>query len=87
MVFGTKHSLKTKADSLKIKCDDGTYLHRVDQIKYLGIWLDPEFTFKTHIYHIRPKINFGSSVLYSVRKCFTFSVRKIIIGYYYIAFF
>ncbi len=32
MIFGTKRKFKLKSNHLKIVCNDGTYLHRVDQI-------------------------------------------------------
>ncbi len=28
---------KLKSNNIKIMCIDGTYLHRMDQIKYLGL--------------------------------------------------
>ena len=40
MVFGTKHNLKTKSNNLIITCKDGMNLLRVEQFKYLGLWLD-----------------------------------------------
>ncbi len=48
MVFGTKQMFQLKYNNIKIMCNDGTYLHRVDQIKYLGLWLDPELSFLLH---------------------------------------
>lgn len=78
MLFGTKQNLaiKTSNQSLSISCLDGTHLHRVDHIKYLGLWLDSELSFKCHIDNITRKINFSAGVLYRNRKCFTFSIRK-----------
>ena len=34
MVFGTRHNLKSKSNNLILVCNDGTYLHQVDQTKY-----------------------------------------------------
>ena len=76
MVFGTKHNLKMKSDNLIISCNDGTNLHRVKQFKYLGLWLDPELTFKPHIDYIHRKISFGISVLFRSKNCFTLNVRR-----------
>ena len=76
MVFGTRQSLKSKSNNLIIKCNDDTLLHRVDQIKYLGLWLDSELSFKLHIEHISRKINFGTSVLFRSRNCFTLNIRQ-----------
>ena len=59
-----------------ITCLDGTHLHRVDHIKYLGVWLDTELSFKCHIDNIVRKVNFSAGVLFRNRKCFTFTVRK-----------
>ncbi len=76
MVFGTKHMIKLKSNNLNVICNDGTYLHRADQMKYLGVWLDPELSFKPHIDCILRKVKFGISVLYRSKKCFSFNVRK-----------
>lgn len=72
MIFGTKHMFKLKSNNIKIMCNDGTYLDRVDQIKYLGLWLDPELSFKPHIDYILRKVNFGISGLYRSKKFFFF---------------
>lgn len=76
VVFGTRQSLKTKSNNLIIKCNDGTSLHRVDQTKCLVLWIESELTFKPHINHILHKINFGTSVLFQSRDCFTLIVWK-----------
>lgn len=52
MVFGTKHMVKSKSVNLTILCNDGMYFHRVDQMKYFDLWLDPKLTFKIHIDYI-----------------------------------
>lgn len=59
MVFGTRHNLKSKSNNLLIACNDGTYLHQVDQIKYLGLCLDSGLTFKPHIDYVLRKIKFA----------------------------
>ncbi len=62
--------------SCAISCNDGTNLHTVDSFKYLGVWLDSNLSFKSHIDHILHKVNFGLSTLYCSRHCFTLNVRK-----------
>lgn len=57
-------------------CSDSTYLHIVDQTKYLGLWLHSELTFKPHIDYILCTINFETSVLFQSKNCFTLSVQK-----------
>ncbi len=59
MIFGSRQKLKSRSCSCAILCKDGTSLHKVDSIKYLGVWLDSELSFKSHINHILHKINFG----------------------------
>ncbi len=76
MIFGTKRMIKLKSNNLKIMCNDGTYLHRVNQIKHLGLWLDPELSFKPHIDYILHKVNFGISVLYRSKKIFLLMFEK-----------
>ena len=40
MISGTRQKLKSNPSSCVITCNDGTPLHKVDKIKYLGVWLD-----------------------------------------------
>ena len=78
MLFGTKHNIASKTinQSYNITCLDGTQLHRVEHIKYLGLWLNSELSFKCHIDHIVRNFNFSAGVLYRNRKCFTLTIRK-----------
>ncbi len=76
MIFGSRQKLKSRSCSCAILCKDGTSLHKVDSIKYLGVWLDSELSFKSHINHILHKINFGISTLHRSRNCFSYTVRK-----------
>ncbi len=86
MIFGTKRMFKLKSNNIKITCNDGTYLHRVDQIKYLGLWLDPELSFKPHIDYILRKVNFGISVLYRSKKVFLLMFEKnLLCNLYYLS--
>ena len=76
MIFGSKHKLKSISDTCVITCNDGTPLHRVDKFKYLGVWLDPTLSFKSHISHLLRKVHFGLNVLYKSKNSFTRSIRK-----------
>ncbi len=86
MIFGTKHMIKLKSNNLNIICNDGTYLHRADQIKYVGVWLDPELSFKPHIDCILRKVNFGISVLYRSKKKIILMFKKnLLCNLYYLS--
>ena len=37
MIFGTREKLKSNPISCVLTCNDGTPLHKVDKIKYLGV--------------------------------------------------
>ena len=50
MMFGTRPKLKSIPASLSITSHDGTPLQKADNIKFLGVWLDPELTFKEDTY-------------------------------------
>lgn len=76
MLFGTRSKLNSITGSVIITSQDGSPLHEADNIKYLGVWLDPELTFQSHINHVLKKVNFGIHVLYKSRNCFSFDVRK-----------
>lgn len=76
MVFGTKQNITVKSNNLNIICKDGSSLHKVDKFKYLGLWLDCELSFRIHIDSVLHKVNYGISVLYHSRNCFTLNIRK-----------
>ena len=76
MLFSTRPTVP----SLSITFTDGTLLEKVDEFKYLGLWLDPQLSFKTHITSVIQKVNFSLKVLYRSINCFTFYVRKRIIS-------
>lgn len=48
MLFGTRHS-RVYSSELQINFDNGTLLEKADSFKYLGLWIDPELSFKPHI--------------------------------------
>ncbi len=62
--FRTGSYLINYLNNPMITRNDSTYLHRIYQIQYLGLWLDSELTFKPHIDHICHKINFGTCALF-----------------------
>ena len=50
------HSLLAPARPTRITTLDGSYLEYVGNYKYLGVWLDYELSFQTHIKHLQSKI-------------------------------
>ena len=48
--------------------------------KYLGLWLDPQLSFKYHINSVVQRINYSLKILYRSINCFTLKVRKRIIA-------
>ncbi len=64
---------------LNITFDDGLSLEAVDSFKYLGLWIDPELTFKPHIDYIVNRTYGCLRLLYRSINYFTCQVRKIII--------
>ena len=49
-------SLPAPAHSSSITTLDGSDLEYVDNYKYLGVWLDCELSFQTHMKHLQSKI-------------------------------
>ncbi len=78
MLFGTRWCLAFSFD-LNITFDDGLSLEAVDSFKYLGLWIDPELTFKPHIDYIVNRTYGCLRLLYHSINYFTCRVRKIII--------
>lgn len=54
-------------------------VQKVDSVKYLGLWLDHELSFKTHLDYITKWTYATLSPLYRAANCFTQEVRKQII--------
>ncbi len=79
MVFGTRHRRPHLLD-LKIVFDDGSPLDKTQLFKYLGLWIDPELSFKPHIDNIVKKANGSLGSLYRSINCFTFEIRKRLIS-------
>lgn len=55
---------------------DGTPMQEVEQLKYLGVHLDAQMTFKPHMDSIIKNVNYRLRTLWSSIDCFTLSVRK-----------
>ena len=51
----------------------------VKEFKYLGLWLDCQLSFKTHISSVIQKMNYSLKILYRPIQCFTLQIRKRII--------
>ena len=85
MVFGTKYGL-SHLPELFINFSDGTPLERVNVFKYLGLWMDPELTFKPHIVFICKRIYGCLGSLYHSINCFSFQLRKRIISQLYLPY-
>ena len=79
MVFGTRRS-RASSLGLGIQFSNGAQLENVDTFKYLGVWLDPELTFKPNIDYTVKKTYGCLSSLYRSIHCFSFDVRKRIIS-------
>lgn len=79
MVFGTRHTHPYHLN-LPILFADGSPLHKVDSFKYLGLWIDPELSFKPHIDFIIKRTYGCLSSLYRSINCFTLPIRKRIIS-------
>lgn len=54
-------------------------LKQTDKFKYLGVWLETDLSFKTHIQKIANKINYSLETLYQSVTCFNFLIRKRIV--------
>lgn len=57
-------------------CNDGTSLHRVNKGKCLGLWLNSEFTVKSHIDHLLHKITFWNQCFIAFKKMLLYPERQ-----------
>lgn len=72
--------LDTQENSLSLHFLDSSSLEPTDTIKYLGVWLEQELSFKTHVQNIANKLNYRLKSLYQSVNCFSFQVRKRIVS-------
>ena len=79
MVFGSMYRRPHLLD-LNIVYDDGSPLENVKLFKYLGVWIDPELTFKLHIDSVIKKAYGCLGSLYRSIDCFTLKIRMRLIS-------
>ena len=79
MLFGTRYFLNQSGPELSIFFPDGSPLKTVQTFKYLGLWLDSELSFQSHINAVRGKINNSLRLMYRSINCFTLQIRKHIV--------
>ena len=58
---------KKSNSNIQIKMGN-TNLERVQYIKYLGVILDEQFTWKSHIHYLRKKLSSSSGILSKLRQ-------------------
>lgn len=74
MLFPTR-SASMNQTNLVVNFLEGTPLGRVDEYKYLGLWIDSELSFKTHINYIVRKLNCNLRMWYRSCNCFTQQIK------------
>jgi len=79
MLFCTRRSSLHLLNNWSISLQDGTTLSKVEEFKYLGLWLDTQLSFKPHINSICKKVYGQLKSLYCSADCFSQQVRKRII--------
>lgn len=68
--------LSTDQNNLSLNFLDSSPLESVDTVKYLGVWLETDLSFKTHIQRITNSLNYRLKTLYQSANCFSLQVRK-----------
>ena len=76
ILFSNKTKTETSGPILSLS---GAHIEQVSTYKYLGIWLDEDFSFKTHITNLAKKIKPKIGFLYRNRSCFSKANRKRVI--------
>lgn len=71
MLFTTRSACRSQGNTLCLKFLDGTVLEKVDEFKYLGLWLDSQLSFTSHINSIVKKVNSSLRLLYRSINCFS----------------
>ena len=80
MLFGTRPNSLYLTNNWSINFLDRTPLEKVEEFKYLGLWLDSQLSFKPHINSVIKRRNCSLRFLYHSINCFTLQVRKRIIS-------
>lgn len=73
------HSRKKKLNTETLDISlQGIKLQQVFSYKYLGIFLDSDMHWKTHIKHLCSKLAYGCYILLKARECFEYPVLRIL---------
>ena len=72
-------SLSAPARLSSITTLEGSDLEYVDNYKYLGVWLDCELSFQTHIKHLTSKIKSRIGFLYLNKASFTHAANHALV--------
>jgi len=75
MLFSTRSARHNHGNNLTIKFSDGTLMENVEELKYLGLWLDSSLSFRPHIDSIVKRVNYNLRLLYRSINCFTQLIR------------
>lgn len=75
MLFDNRSTRYKQDHTLSIRFADDTLMENVEEFKYLGLLLDSNLSFKSHIDSVVKKINFNLSLLYRSINCFTPQIR------------
>lgn len=70
---------KSLQPSVPIHTLQGSQIEIVESYKYLGIWLDTIFTFKTHVEQLTRKLKVKIGFLHSHKSCLCFAIQKTIV--------
>ena len=68
IIFSTNSSKLSLFNKISIKGDNNNVIERVEDCKYLGIFLDEKLTWKKHIEHIMKKLSKTIGVFYRIRR-------------------
>lgn len=74
-----RNALISGENNLKLQFLDSSPLESTETFKYLGVWLETDLSFKTHICATTSKLNYRLKTLYQSINCFNLQVRKRIV--------
>lgn len=80
ILFPTRSATQNQVNNLSLRFLDDTQLLQVDELKYLGIWLDSQLSFRCHINSVVKKINCNLRILFRSINCFTQRIRLRIVS-------